>query len=174
MQNRVALTALLALTTSCTIGASTQAGTTPSSTPVPVATAPVAPAAPVDTFPRTGGPTKEAAELMTIGTPVEGVVTMGHELFYKLEVQAGVPINFAYYTEGLWTGRAGMNMYFNFLDAYGGKLFPRSVAVYATHATSDFDKSAGVFTPKASGTVYLQVDCIEHCKADVHYKIITN
>lgn len=111
---------------------------------------------------------------MTVGTPVEGVVTMGHELFYKLEVQAGVPINFAYYTEGIWTGGGGMNMHINFLDAHGGKLFPRSIAVYALHTTSDFDKSEGVFTPKASGTVYLQVDCIESCKADVHYKIITN
>lgn len=172
MNQTLTIATILALSAACTVAPTTTGTTTPEPVPADGIAAQDAPP-PAAEYPRSGGLTRESAEVLSIGTPVEGVVQMGHELFYSFTATEGTPVKLTFYSEGIWTGRSGMNMYYNVLDAHGGKLTRVSVAVYATNQTSDFDKSEINFKPKASGPVFLQVDCISKCKADVHYKIIS-
>lgn len=112
------------------------------------------------------------AEAITIGSSVEGVATMGSEVFYKFDAQENTKTTFTFYAEGIWEKRFGFITKFNILDENGGKLRGRSLATYATVATSDFNKTQVKFKARATGTYYLQVNCIA-CKADAHYKIVS-
>lgn len=137
------------------VGCGTTSQGTPPASPAEAAAAPGS----------SGGTSVDAAEPVTRGQTVTGVVVDDQPRYYRIDLAEGESLELGFYTQiSENTGNATITV----LDANGGSLKEQMVTV---SQTTDWDVNQVEFTAEAAGPYVVRAACYKCLTKQVRYRI---